>query len=245
MLTQQTLEKLHQLGLKSMAQAYQEQFARSDIAALTFDERLGLLVDEQWFERENYRLKRRLKSANLKLQPCVEDIDYRHPRGLDRGLMTDLTNCRWIRAKGNLILCGPTGLGKTWLANALGHRACQEGFTAYYARLSRLVSELALARADGTYLALLKKIAKFDLVVIDDWALRPLEGEAMHSVLEVLDDRIGSRSTILTSQLPVPKWHGMIADPSVADAILDRVTSTAVQINLKGESMRKRGDSKP
>src|SRR5262249_14649077 len=141
-------------------------------------------------------------------------------------------------AKGNVILCGPTGVGKTWLANALAHKACKEGFTAYNVKVHRLVHELAIARTDGSYLKLLGRLAKYDLVVLDDWALSPLEGEAMHSLLEVVDDRVGVRSTIFTSQLPSAKWHDMIGDPSVADALVDRILGSAVHINLKGESMR-------
>lgn len=241
MLIQQTLEKLYDLGLKTMAKALVDQRDHGDASSLTFDERLGFIVDREWLHRQNARTNRRLKNANLKVQPCTEDIDFRHPRGLDRGVVLDLVSCRWIRAKGNLILCGPTGLGKTWLANALAHKACQEGFTAYYARVPRLVNELAIARVDGSYLKLLTKLAKFDLVVLDDWALSPLEGDAMHSLLEVLDDRAGLRSTVMTSQLPVGKWHGMVGDPSVADAILDRMLGSAIHINLKGDSMRTRG----
>jgi DNA replication protein DnaC len=237
-LIQQTLDKLYELGLKSMALALTDQMERGEFT-LSFDERLGLIVDREWIHRQNARINRRLKAANLKIQPCVEDIDYRHPRGLDRDVMRDLVSCRWIRAKGNLILCGSTGLGKTWLANALAHKACQDGFTAYYARVPRLVNEMAIARTDGTYLKLLGRLAKFDLLVMDDWALSPLEGEAMHNILEVIDDRAGVRSTVFTSQLPVKKWHAMVGDPSVADAILDRVQGAAIQINLKGESMRK------
>jgi DNA replication protein DnaC len=239
-LIQQTIEKLHDLGLKTMAEALVNQMDRGEASSLTFDERLGLIVDREWIHRQNARIDRRVKAAHLKIQPSAEDIDYRHPRGLDRGVMQDLVSCRWIRAKGNLILCGPTGLGKTWIANALAHKACQEGFTAYYARVPRLVNELAIARTDGTYLKVLGRLAKFDLLILDDWALSPLEGEAMHSILEVIDDRAGFRSTVLTSQLPVGKWHGMVGDPSVADALLDRVLGAAIQINLKGESMRPR-----
>ena len=241
MLIQQTIEKLYDLGLKSMALAVADQMERGEFT-LTFDERLGLIVDREWIQRQNARINRRLKAANLKVQPCVEDIDYRHPRGLDRDVMRDLVSCRWIRAKGNLILCGPTGVGKTWLANALAHKACQDGFTAYYIRVPRLVNELAIARIDGTYLKHLGRLAKFDLLIMDDWALSPLEGEAMHNILEVIDDRAGARSTVFTSQLPVKKWHGMVGDPSVADAILDRVLGAAIQINLKGESMRRKED---
>jgi DNA replication protein DnaC len=160
MLIQQTLEKLYDLGLKSMALALVDQRDHGDPSSLTFDERLGLIVDREWLHRQNARTNRRLKNANLKVRPCTEDIDFRHPRGLDRGVMLDLISCRWIRAKGNLILCGPTGLGKTWLANALANKACQEGLTAYYARVPRLVNELAIARTDGSYLKLLTKLAK-------------------------------------------------------------------------------------
>lgn len=240
MLIQQTMEKLYDLRLPGMAQGLQEQMERGDSAGLSFEERLGLIVDREWLLRQDKRLKRRLKAAKLKLQPCVEDIDYRHPRGLDKGTMQELATCRWIRAGGNLVITGPTGIGKTWLACALGHVACRNGFTAHYVRVPLLLHELAMARADGSYLKLLVTLGKYDLLILDDWGLCSIEGEAMQGILDVIDERIGLRSTLVTSQLPPAKWHSMIGDPSVADAILDRLLGTTVRVNLKGESMRRK-----
>lgn len=170
----------------------------------------------------------------------MEDIDYRHPRGLDRKVMQDLISCRFVKARINVIITGATGLGKTWLACALGEKVCREGLLTQYARIPRLINELAIARADGSYLRLIGKFAKVDLLILDDWGLSPLEGQAQHDLLEIVDDRAGLRSTIITSQLPVSKWHDMVADPSVADALLDRLVGTAIQLPLKGESMRKK-----
>jgi DNA replication protein DnaC len=237
-LIQQTIEKLMDLRLKGMAGALQEQLERGD-AALSFEDRFGLIVDREWTMRQEKRLDTRLQTAQLKQNACVEDINYRHPRGLDRNVVQDLISCRWIRAGRNVIICGPTGIGKTWLACAFANKACREGLTAHYDRVPRLLHELSTARADGTYLKQLKRLAKYDLVVLDDWALSPIDGPGMHSILEVIDDRAGVRSTLLTSQLPSSKWHGMVDDPSVADALMDRLLGGAVEMNLKGDSLRR------
>lgn len=242
-MNQQTLEKLYELRLKGMATAFQEHMNKGSYSELSFEERFGMIVDRQWDQRQEFRLQQRLKSARLKQNACVEDIDYRHPRGLDKKVVQDLISCRFVRAKLNVIITGATGLGKTWLSCALGEKACREGFLTHYARIPRLVNELAIARADGSYLRLIGKLAKVDLLVLDDWGLSPLEGQAQHDLLEIIDDRAGLRSTLVTSQLPVSKWHDMVADPSVADALLDRVVGTAIQIPLKGESMRKKEPS--
>ena len=239
MLTQQTFDKLYELRLKGMAQAYHEQLERVDTSGLSFDERFGLMVDQEWQLRKERRTARRLKNAKLKAQACVEDIDFRHPRGLDKAVVLDLATCNWIRAKRNLILTGPTGLGKTWIANAFCDKACREGFTARYARVSMLAYEVSIARADGSLMSYLRKMAKTDLLVLDDWGLNPLGGQAQHDLLEIVDDRVGTGSTIVTSQLPVSKWHDTIADASVADALLDRLLGSATKIEMKGESLRK------
>lgn len=239
MLNQQTMEKLHQLRLHGMAQALQEQFEHGDIAGLSFEERLGFLVDRQWTLQKDRSLTRKLQLAKLKFPTaCVEDINYRHPRGLDKGQVQDHATCRWVAARRNLIVTGATGLGKTWLACAFGNKACRDGFSTLYVRVPRLIEELIIARADGTYLKALAAIARTDLLILDDWGLAPVDGVAQHSLLEVIDDRTGTRSTIVTSQLPVEKWHGTIGDPSVADALLDRLVTSATLIQLKGKSMR-------
>jgi DNA replication protein DnaC len=242
MLHQQTLDKLFQLKLRGMAQGLQEQENQGDILGLSFEERLGLLVDREWTLRQDRRLTRRLQLAKLKIiSACVEDIDYRHPRGLDKSVVKELTSCRWIAARRNVIITGATGLGKTWLGCAFGNKACRDSFSTLYKRVPRLVEELSIARADGTYLKFLAALARTDLLVLDDWGLSPVDQIAQHSLLEVIDDRAGSRATLVTSQLPVDRWHDTIADPSVADALLDRILSTASIIALKGESMRKAG----
>lgn len=238
MLLQPTLDKLHQLKLRGMARALEEQFTHGDIASLCFEERLGLLVDREWNARQDRSLTRRLQLAKLKVNACVEDINYRHPRGLDKGTMLDLATCRWISARRNVIFTGATGLGKTWLACALGNRACREGFSAVYKRVQRLIEELSIARADGTYLKTLTALARADVLILDDWGLVSLDNAALHSLLEVIDDRTGTRSTIVTSQMPVEKWHDSLGDPSVADALLDRILSSSTRISLKGDTMR-------
>jgi DNA replication protein DnaC len=239
MLTQQTIEKLGKLKLHGMIQSFQEQLDSCEMGSLSFEERLGLLVDREWDARQGRSLTRRLQMARLKVAACVEDIDYRHPRGLNKGQILDLTSCRWIAARRNLIFTGATGTGKTWLACAFGNKACRESFSTAYHRVPRLLEELSVAKADGTYLKVLGSIARTDLLILDDWGLVALSGTAQHNLLEVIDDRAGVRSTILTSQLPIEKWHDTIGDPSVADAILDRILGSATHIPLKGESMRK------
>lgn len=238
MLLQPTIEKLYDLRLKAMAEALQEQVNSGNCVGMTFEERLALLVDHEWELRQQKRLKRRLKAAKLKVGPSIEDVDYRHPRGLSREVMEDLFNCRWIRARRNVVFCGPTGIGKTWLGCALAKQACREGFTVTYSRVPRLIHELTLAQADGSYLRALKKLACSDLLVLDDMGLSPLSGEAGNHLLEVLDDRVGQRSTLITSQLPPNKWHELMDEPTVADALLDRMLGGATQIHLKGDSLR-------
>jgi DNA replication protein DnaC len=237
--TTATIEKLYDLRLGVMAEAFSAELARSGEARLSFAERFGLLVDQQWASREEARLARRLKKANLRTPACVEEIDFRTPRGLDREVVLDLAGLGFLAGAGNVILTGPTGLGKTYLACALADRACRRGFSAAYCRLPRLVFELALARADGSYLKALAGLAKVELLILDDWGLVTLDAQASADVMDVVDDRAGLRSTIVTSQLPVGEWHSLIADASIADALLDRLVHRAVRIELKGESMRK------
>lgn len=239
MMLQQTLGKLCELRLKTMAKALEEQVKNADSSGLSFEERVGLIVDREWLARQEQKVQRRLKNAKLKQSACVENIDYRNPRGLDKQVMADLSTCRWIQAGRNVILTGPTGVGKSWLACSLADKACREGFTALYTRVPRLLEELAVARADGSYLRLLARLERIELLVLDDWGLAPLDGQSQHDLLEVIDDRAGKRSTLATSQVPIDKWHDMVGDPSVADALLDRLVGSATQINLKGGSLRK------
>jgi DNA replication protein DnaC len=239
MLTHPTLDKLQRLKFTGMAAALAEQLNMPDIEELTFEERLGLLVDREITERDNRRLSSRLRRARLKHNAALEDIDFRHPRGLDKSLIQSLAACQWVKEHLNILITGPTGVGKTWLACALAHKACREGHTALYLRLPRLLQEMAIAKGDGRYPKLLAAIAKTEVLILDDWGLAKLTAEHRRDLLEILEDRHGVRSTLATSQLPIEKWHDIIGDPTLADAILDRLVHNAYKINLKGASMRK------
>jgi len=239
MLNHPTLDKLHELRFTGMARALTEQMALPDIDDLSFEERLGLLVDREATEREDRRLQTRLRQAKLKQNACIEDIDFKQPRGMDKSLILDLAQCQWIKKRLNLLITGPTGVGKTWVACALAQKACREGFTSLYLRLPRLLQELPIAKGDGTYTRLLTRLAKVDVLILDDWGLSKLIAEQRRDLLEILEDRHDTRSTIVTSQLPLDQWHHIIGDPTLADAILDRLVHNAYKINLKGESMRK------
>ena len=240
MLTHPTLDKLQTLRFSGMYHALEEQVNMPDIDQLSFDERLGLLVDREMTERENRRSKNRLSKAKLRHPTaCVEDIDYRAPRGLDKSVMVKLTGCGWIREHLNVFIIGPTGIGKSWLACALAQKACREGFSARYLRVPRLCQELTIAKGDGRYHKLLIQLAKTDLIILDDLCMAPLTNEQQRDLLEILDDRFNVRSTLVTSQLPVQDWHHHLGDPTLADAILDRLVHNAYKIKIKGESMRK------
>jgi DNA replication protein DnaC len=239
MLTHPTLEKLQSLRLTGMLKALEEQQRMPAIHDLGFEERLGLLIDRELSERDSRHLNTRLKKAKLRHTCCVEDLDFRASRGLDKTLVLSLAACTWIARGINVLICGPTGIGKSYLACALGHKACLEGYSALYLRLPRLFEELRLAKADGRYGKLMLGYARTDLLILDDWGLTPITDPQRRDLLEILEDRYGKRSTIVTSQLPVCAWHEAIGDPTLADAILDRIVHNAYKIELKGESMRK------
>jgi DNA replication protein DnaC len=240
MLRHPTLDKLEQLKLCAMAQTLTEQRELPEINTLSFEERLGLLVDREITARANRRLQLRLKRAHLRQQAALEDLDLRTARGLDRSLIAQLASCGWVSQHLNILICGPAGVGKSYLACALAHKACREGYSALHVRLPRLLQELETARGDGRYAKLMRTLAKVDVLVADDWALSPMTDTHRRDWLEVLEDRYEQRCTILTSQLPIAKWHDTIADPTLADAILDRLVHNAYKINLSGESMRKK-----
>lgn len=240
MLIHPILDKLQTLRLYGMLTALQEQMQMPDIDQLAFEQRLGLLVDREMTERENRRYKTRLAKARLKQQACLEDVEFTQKRGLDRALIMQLVACKWIKEANNVLIIGPTGVGKTYLACALAHKACQQDYAALYFRMPRLLQELEIAKSDGRYAKILKTLAKADLLVIDDWGLKKFVKEQSHDLLEILEDRHSFKSTLITSQLPIDHWHEIIADPTLADAILDRLVHNAYRINLKGESMRKK-----
>ncbi|MEM8600850.1 MAG: IS21-like element helper ATPase IstB [Bacteroidota bacterium] len=240
MLNQPTLEKLHAMRLGAMALAWQEQQADAKLATVDFDARFGLIVEAEHLARDNRRLKRLLKNAQLRFpDACVEDIDASKPRGLEAATVRQLSTCAWIGEHLNVLVTGATGVGKSYVACALGQLACRRGKRVLYRRMPRLFDELSLAKAEGTYAKLLRKLATLDLLVIDDLGLGVITPAQRHDLLEVLEDRYALRSTIVTSQLPPDKWHTWIGDPTLADAILDRLVHNAYKVTLKGGSRRK------
>lgn len=240
MLNHPTHERLLALGLPGMAKAFQDQRASPDLAVLSFEERVGIMADREAAERDTKRLTARLKFAALRQDACVEDIDLRTPRGLDRALLARLVAGDWIDRHQNLLICGPTGIGKSWLGCALGHKACRDGRSVLYHRVPRLFEALALARGDGRHARMLKGIARIDLLILDDWGLSVLNHNQRIELLEILEDRSGRGSTLVTSQVPVEQWHEVIGDnPTLGDAILDRLIHNAHRIAMTGESMRK------
>jgi DNA replication protein DnaC len=239
MLTHPTLEKLKTLQLRGMSAALEDQLRTPEIESLTFEERLGLLIDREETSRADRRLKTRLTHAKLRQNASIEDIDHHAVRNLDKRVLLDLATCSWIRKHHNLVITGPTGVGKTYLACALARQACREGHKALYTRLPRLLHDLEIAKGDGRYRQQLAALQRNDVILIDDWGTMPLTDGNRRDLLEILDDRYGARSTLITSQLPTNTWHDYLADPTLADAILDRFIHNAHTIDLRGDSMRK------
>jgi DNA replication protein DnaC len=242
LLAQTTLDQLRALRLDGMLAALNDQATTAAADALPFTERLSLLVQREVDWRDDKRLERLLKAAKLKVSSAsMQDIDWRASRGLDRNLLTQLTGCDWVRNGHNVLVTGATGAGKTWLACALGHQAARAGFTVLYTRATRLLEELRVAHGDGSFSRRLTQLAKLDVLILDDFALAPVTATERNDLLELIDDRVGSRSTVITSQLPVNAWHEYLAEPTLADAILDRVVHASHRIVLRGESLRKKG----
>jgi DNA replication protein DnaC len=239
MLTQQTLEKLRDMKLIAMADAFSQQLAQPDLGDLTFEDRFAMLVDRQWTFKEDRRMNRLLRTAKLKDSACIENIDFKTPRGLDKSLVVRLTGSEWIKKAQNVIILGPTGVGKSYLGCALANSACRNGYPAMYKRAPRLYQEVAIARADGSYPKLMDKLSKIKVLVIDDFCIAPMSDAERRDLLEVLEDRQSISSTIIATQVPVENWIEHIGDPTLADAILDRLVHNAHKLKLKGESMRK------
>lgn len=246
MLIEQTLEKMNVMKLSGMAEGLRQQLGSAEHAKLAFDERLGLLVDAEWIAREQRKLAKRLHAAKLRYPASIEDVDFKHPRGLDRQQVLSLGNGGFVQSRHNLVITGPTGVGKSYLACAFVERACRLGYKASYLRLPRLLQQLAVGRGDGSYARVLDRLARLDLLAIDDWLLAPLRDTERRDLVEVIEDRSERVSTLIASQLPTKDWHASIGDPNLADAICDRLLHNAHRIELKGASKRRtKADPKP
>lgn len=240
MMKQATLEKMQAMRLAGMASEFERQASSTEFGELSFEERTGIMIDAEWTAREHRKLKRRLKDAKIRYTASIEDIDFRSPRRLVRDVVLSLAGCDWLRQHHGLLVLGPTGIGKSYLACAFVEQACRSGFSAYYVRTPRLLHELAVARGDGSYARFLSRLAKFDLLALDDWLFNPLSDAERRDIVEVIEDRYQRRSTLIASQLPVNAWHAAIGDETVADAICDRIVHDAHRLELKGPSMRKK-----
>jgi DNA replication protein DnaC len=238
-LNQQTVDKMNEMKLSAMAEAFEQQLGSGEHAKLSFEERVGLLVDCEWTAREQRKLTRRLRSAKPRYKSAsLEDVDFKHSRGLNRQQVLSLGSCSWVQDRHNLLITGPSGSGKTFLASAFVERACRRGFTARYVRMPRLLHEVSVGRGDGSYTRLLTRLARLDLLAIDDWLIAPLRDAERRDLMEVIEDRSKQASTLIAGQLPVKDWHGAIGDPNQADAICDRLLHNAHRINLKGHTIR-------
>jgi DNA replication protein DnaC len=238
-LIQQTINALRDLRLTGMAEAYLSQACLPDVISLPFDDRLALIVDQETTYRKNRRLAKLIRDAKFRMSACLEDIDYTHLRGLDKTMITGLRTCQWIDNYLNILITGPTGVGKTYLACALGNLACRNGFSTRYYRIDRLITLIGMSKGDGTYPNLIRTLAKTKLLIIDDFGLEQLSQQHSRYFLDILDDRTGLTSTIVSSQLTIDQWHQTFDDPTLADAILDRLVHSAHKIAMTGESMRK------
>lgn|ERR1700722_907060 len=244
MMLHPVFEQLRSLKLNGMMEALEGQLKQPDIKQLSFEERLGLLIDNEVAQRESKRVKSRLKTAKLRSPACFEDINFKAARQLDKSLVFSLENCQWLREHRNILICGATGTGKTFLGEAFAHKVCLKGFTALSVRLPRFLDELIQARAEGSYLRKMQALSKIDLLVLDDFAISPLTDQNRRDFLEIMDDRYKKKSTIITSQLEVKHWHSAIGDPTLADAILDRIVHNSYRFDLKGETLRKEDTGK-
>ena len=240
MLIQPTIEKLNAMKLSAMAQAFSEQMQQPDLASLTFEERFGLLVDQQMTDLENRRMQNRLRNAKLRLSASIEDLEFRESRNLNRSQMMSLAQNQWVKSHHNILITGPTGAGKSYLACALAQKACRDGHTTFYQRLPRLLHDIAIARHDGRYHKLITQVTKCEVLVLDDLLISPLSQDDQRELLEIVEERYDRKATIVTSQLPIKAWHDAMQDPTLADAILDRLVHNAYKVELKGESMRKK-----
>ena len=240
MLTQPTIEKLNSMKLTAMAKAFADQMQCPDITQLTFEERFGLIVDYQMTDLENRRMQSRLKKAKLRLPASLEDLDFKQGRGLDRSTVMSLALNQWVTSHHNILVTGPTGAGKSYLACALAQKACRDGHSVLYQRVPRLLQEIAVSRLDGRYNRIIAPLTKCEVLILDDMLISPLTREEQRELLEIVEERYDRKATVITSQLPVRAWHDAMQDPTLADAILDRLVHNAYKLELKGESMRRK-----